>query len=658
MISLSPPIPPSPLPTAAIAKSRNHEVPDSIQTIVRLDNRKSYVFNFLPESFTTENILTKLSLVSGLPFHMLQLHSTSSSNTSSSTSSTNISISNIFQNTSINRHQYFLSASTFLPIRGGKGGFGTLLKGQSKQAGAKRTLDFGACRDLNGRRLRHVNDEIKLRKWRESMKKKMEKAAAANQIVGNGNHDLINIEEELEELRTASGIRNWHLMVPNWSEVGGGGLSSKSRRSMERSLRREIEKIAYESRKEQEEKRKKKANWEDAIMSYANAATGDNNKYVKDQEKKMTDSILEGLNKRKKRKLNEGKKSIVAVDENNVGCANADATRSVYSNDDEAFDSILAASNICTLSGDIVLEDKKQSMLVQSKSEFATSAILLNSSLFKNIMADEKEGIYYEVTIKTCGIAQIGWASLSMNDGSIKGFLPNNDTGDGVGDDAFSYGFDGSRALAFHAGKTTEYGQCNDKKDGHTLQWKDGDVVGCSYNISSGKIEYSLNGKSLGVAFDVEQGAEKTLLHPVLSLNQTEIIELNTGPNFQYAPENLVAVTSLIGYDTGVAANNQSALYKEKVGVVKEGDEKVKSKESAQENVAHTVIEETEEGPINLEDFKLASELEQLGGDRLKKELFNLGCKCGGPVQERAKRLFATKGLKRSEYPKKILAKK
>ena len=49
-------------------------------------------------------------------------------------------------------------------IRGGKGGFGTLLKGQSRQMGAKLTTDFGACRDLQGRRLRHVNDEIKLRK--------------------------------------------------------------------------------------------------------------------------------------------------------------------------------------------------------------------------------------------------------------------------------------------------------------------------------------------------------------------------------------------------------------------------------------------------------------------------------------------------------------
>lgn len=35
------------------------------------------------------------------------------------------------------------------------------------QAGAKPTTDFGACRDLQGRRLRHVNDEVRLQKWQE-----------------------------------------------------------------------------------------------------------------------------------------------------------------------------------------------------------------------------------------------------------------------------------------------------------------------------------------------------------------------------------------------------------------------------------------------------------------------------------------------------------
>ena len=68
-------------------------------------------------------------------------------------------------------HQHPPLRATIVPrlssVRGGKGGFGTLLRGQSKQAGARTTVDFGACRDLSGRRLRHVNDEIKLRRWRE-----------------------------------------------------------------------------------------------------------------------------------------------------------------------------------------------------------------------------------------------------------------------------------------------------------------------------------------------------------------------------------------------------------------------------------------------------------------------------------------------------------
>lgn len=37
-----------------------------------------------------------------------------------------------------------------------------------EQAGAKPTTDFGACRDLQGRRLRHVNDEVRLQKWQEN----------------------------------------------------------------------------------------------------------------------------------------------------------------------------------------------------------------------------------------------------------------------------------------------------------------------------------------------------------------------------------------------------------------------------------------------------------------------------------------------------------
>jgi hypothetical protein len=53
--------------------------------------------------------------------------------------------------------------------RGGKGGFGSLLKGQPPVK--KRTNNFDSCRDLSGRRIRHVNQEKMLREWQG---KKME----------------------------------------------------------------------------------------------------------------------------------------------------------------------------------------------------------------------------------------------------------------------------------------------------------------------------------------------------------------------------------------------------------------------------------------------------------------------------------------------------
>ena len=45
-----------------------------------------------------------------------------------------------------------------------------MLRAQAKVKG-KKVTDFGACRDLSGRRLRHVNDEILLNKWKEAKEK-------------------------------------------------------------------------------------------------------------------------------------------------------------------------------------------------------------------------------------------------------------------------------------------------------------------------------------------------------------------------------------------------------------------------------------------------------------------------------------------------------
>lgn len=60
---------------------------------------------------------------------------------------------------------------------GGKGGFGAMLRGQSSRPGMKQvTPNTGAMRDLSGRRLRHVEQEQKLKDWAaDAEKRKAEK---------------------------------------------------------------------------------------------------------------------------------------------------------------------------------------------------------------------------------------------------------------------------------------------------------------------------------------------------------------------------------------------------------------------------------------------------------------------------------------------------
>ncbi|KAK8482987.1 hypothetical protein V6N13_022013 [Hibiscus sabdariffa] len=68
--------------------------------------------------------------------------------------------------------------SLSLRLLGGKGGFGSLLRGAATKAGQKKTSNFEACRDMSGRRLRHVNAEKRLEEWKaEEEQRKLEKIA-------------------------------------------------------------------------------------------------------------------------------------------------------------------------------------------------------------------------------------------------------------------------------------------------------------------------------------------------------------------------------------------------------------------------------------------------------------------------------------------------
>lgn len=60
---------------------------------------------------------------------------------------------------------------------------------------------------------------------------------------------------------------------------------------------------------------------------------------------------------------------------------------------------------------------------------------------------------------------------------------------------------------------------------------------------------------------------------------------------------------------------------------------------------------------LDISAFSTWEELASLGLDRLKSALIALGLKCGGTLEDRAKRLFGTKGLSVDEIDKSLFAK-
>ena len=70
---------------------------------------------------------------------------------------------------SLHSHGSLTSLTVLLSLRGGKGGFGSLLRATTARVGVKRTSDFSAMRDLHGRRMRHVEQDKALQHWDDDM---------------------------------------------------------------------------------------------------------------------------------------------------------------------------------------------------------------------------------------------------------------------------------------------------------------------------------------------------------------------------------------------------------------------------------------------------------------------------------------------------------
>lgn len=127
-----------------------------------------------------------------------------------------------------------------LRLRGGKGGFGSLLRGAATKAGQKKTNNFDACRDMSGRRLRHVNAEKKLEEWRaEAEERKLEKMA---------DDFLKKKAKEIKKSGKGNGGDGAEKYVAKYRED-----SEKCREEVERSVRESVKGMMNSKRKSKAE---------------------------------------------------------------------------------------------------------------------------------------------------------------------------------------------------------------------------------------------------------------------------------------------------------------------------------------------------------------------------------------------------------------------
>jgi len=517
---------------------------------------------------------------------------------------------------------FFVNASIKSFLRGGKGGFGSLLKGQSKKAAAKTTLDFGACRDLTGRRLRHINDEIKLRKWHQ---------AKAMQQQG------ITINED-EHYQTKSGIDNWFLDIPNWAM---DAFSDKSRKRNERRIQRSIQRQQHDQQQRQNYQQEKQQARERQIMEYVALAD------VANPPSTMDEAIAQGMKRRRQRIGLQHEETSEEDDAATKKQKMDDSTDSINDVEDPT-----STGWFCSLSGDMQTDDQPtttttaiQEVSIQATSDFSTGVVLLPNSYYVSNGGLVRGQWYYEVILTTGHIAQIGWAS--------KEFSPDSSAGNGVGDDTYSYGYDGSRGLLFHG---------SNNETTVPLRWKPKDIVGCLFDADDGIISYTLNGTHiLGATFSIPK-EERRGLFPAVSLNLDQVLKVRIS-NLSFLPKGYKEISNVIIGDKPESSMESVETYPETPPCLDTTSNEIPNSESSPTS-AKTIVSSEESvkeiilPPLDtIESFNSVEEVMELGLETLKSYLTSIGIKCGGTLRERAARLFSLKGLQRDQYPEKLRAK-
>eukprot|EP01091_Cochliopodium_minus_P012030 TRINITY_DN3557_c0_g1_i1.p1 TRINITY_DN3557_c0_g1~~TRINITY_DN3557_c0_g1_i1.p1 ORF type:complete len:330 (-),score=119.61 TRINITY_DN3557_c0_g1_i1:6-995(-) len=116
-----------------------------------------------------------------------------------------------------------------LPLKGGKGGFGSLLRGGPKGVKVNRVTNKDACRDLSGRRLRHVEGEKSLKEWVENVRDESHDEKMGMKYVEQQNKKKLK-EQTLNSFTSETkGVKNKIT-----ESLKKGILLSKKKRKMEK----------------------------------------------------------------------------------------------------------------------------------------------------------------------------------------------------------------------------------------------------------------------------------------------------------------------------------------------------------------------------------------------------------------------------------------
>ncbi|KAH9260572.1 hypothetical protein BASA81_001039 [Batrachochytrium salamandrivorans] len=129
---------------------------------------------------------------------------------------------------------------------------------------------------------------------------------------------------------------------------------------------------------------------------------------------------------------------------------------------------------------------------------------------------------YYEVTLLTESCMQIGWCDAMFTGDAFEG--------NGVGDCAHSWSYDGYRKLKWHNANQQTWGR----------QWKTGQVVGCLADLGKGELWFSVDGsweEGMGLAFRGLRLGKSYVrgLQPAISFNRSERFQANFGPTFKHS---------------------------------------------------------------------------------------------------------------------------